>query len=154
MPKMKTEKIVEKLALPIINKHHLELVDIEFKKEGPGWYLRIYIDKPGGVSLDDCQLISESISEILDEVDPIEQSYYLEVSSPGINRPLKKIEDFERFKDHKIEVKLYAPMNGVKKLIGTLMELKDDIIIMEMDNTDHIKIPLSATASVRLHGEF
>lgn len=154
MGRKKVEEIVEELVLPITSKHQFELVDIEFKKEGSNWYLRVYIDKPEGIALNDCELVSEGLSDILDQVDPIEQSYILEVSSPGIDRPLKRSEDFERFKDHKIEIKLYAPYKGKKKYIGNLKGLINDNIHIEGNDGERIEIPLKSTASVRLHVEF
>lgn len=153
MVKRKTEEIVKELALPITNKHQYELVDIEFKKEGSNWYLRLFVDKTGGITIEDCQLISEKLSEILDEADPIEQSYILEVSSPGLDRPLKTPEDFEKHKDYKVEIKLYAPINGKKKYIGKLIGLIDNQINLEINN-ERIEIPLNAASSVRLYVEF
>lgn len=154
MARKKTEEIVEELVLPITRKQQFELVDIEFKKEGTHWHLRVYIDKPDGITLDDCEIVSESLSDVLDETDPIKQSYILEVSSPGIDRPLKKLEDFERFKEHSVEVKLYAPYKGHKKYIGKLKGLINETIHIEDDNSERIEIPLKSTASVRLHVEF
>ena len=92
----------------------MNLVDVEFLKEGANWYLRVYIDKPGGIAIDDCQAVSEQLSDKLDEVDPIKQSYILEVSSPGLERPLKKDSDFERFKGEQVEVKLFQPIERKK----------------------------------------
>ncbi len=154
MAKKKIEEIVEELALPIINKYQFELVDIEFKKEGPNWYLRLYIDKPGGITINDCELVSENLSDLLDEVDPIEQSYILEISSPGLNRPLKKIEDYERFKGHKVEIKLFAPYNGRKNFTGKLNGLINDKVSIEDENNKTIEIPFNTIASVRLYVEF
>lgn len=83
-------RTVEQLAEPIVRELHLELVEVEYKKEGPNWYLRVFIDADRGVNLDDCEAVSEKLSEVLDEVDPIKEAYFLEVSSPGAERPLKK----------------------------------------------------------------
>src|SRR5688572_25516812 len=98
MAKNRVERIAEKLAIPIIEKEEFELVDIEYKKEGANWYLRLYIDKPGGITLDDCQKISNQLGDRLDEEDPIKGNYFLQVSSPGLDRPLKKERDFVRCK--------------------------------------------------------
>jgi ribosome maturation factor RimP len=98
MVKKKIEDIAAEIALPIVEKYKFELVDVEYLKEGSNWYLRVFIDKEGGITIDDCQLVSEEISDELDKADPIKQSYFLEVSSPGIDRPLKKEKDFEKFK--------------------------------------------------------
>src|SRR5699024_1978065 len=103
--------VVEELALPVADELNYEIVDVEYKKEGARWILRYYIDKDGGVSLDDCQLFSQKVSDILDEKDPISRQYYLEVSSPGLDRPLKKPSDFERFKGRDIELRLYRAID-------------------------------------------
>src|SRR5665647_974104 len=97
MAKTKIVEQVEEIITPCVQESGLELVDVEFVKEGGSWYLRIYIDKPGGIGLEDCGRLSQKIDRLLDEKDPIPQSYYLEVSSPGIERPLKKISDYNRF---------------------------------------------------------
>lgn len=134
MVKRKIEDIVAEIAGPIVERHSFELVDVEFIKEGANWYLRIYIDKPGGITIDDCQIVSEEISDILDKKDPIEQSYFLEVSSPGLDRPLKKDSDFEKFKGELVEVKVYKPIDGRKVFEGELVGLVDDKIVIEIDN--------------------
>ena len=148
MAKRKVEDIVEELAQPVIESLSFELVDVEFIKEGANWYLRIYIDKPGGVNIDDCQVISERIGDILDEKDPIKQSYILEVSSPG-ERPLKKDRDFERFRGEIVEVKLYQPLNGKKIYEGELLGLKGDIIEIKTDEGVTMEFDRKDTALVR-----
>ena len=107
MAKRKVEDLVTELVLPIVEKNSFELVDVEFVKEGANWFLRVYIDKEGGITLDDCQIVSEELSVLLDEKDPINRRYFLEVSSPGIERPLKKDRDFERFKGSLVKVKTF-----------------------------------------------
>ncbi|NLL04322.1 MAG: ribosome maturation factor RimP [Clostridiaceae bacterium] len=134
MVKKKIEKIVAEFAEPIANKHLFELVDVEFIREGTNWYLRIYIDKPGGITIDDCKIVSEEISDILDEKDPIDQSYFLEVSSPGLDRPLKKDSDFEKFKGELVEVKVYKPIDGRKIFEGELIGLIDNKITIKIDD--------------------
>ncbi len=134
MVKKKIEDIVAEFAEPIANNHSFELVDVEFIKEGTNWYLRIYIDKPGGITIDDCKIVSEEISDILDEKDPIDQSYFLEVSSPGLDRPLKKDSDFEKFKGELVEVKVYKPIDGRKVFEGELIGLIDNKIIIKIDD--------------------
>lgn len=136
MAKKKIEEIVAEFAGPIVASHSFELVDVEFLKEGASWYLRIYIDKPGGITIDDCQVVSEDISDILDKKDPIEQSYFLEVSSPGLDRPLKKDADFERFKGELVEVKVFKPIDGRKVFEGELLGLLDNKIIIKIDGND------------------
>lgn len=129
MKKNVQQEIME-LAAPVVEALNYELVDVEFVKEGANWYLRIYIDKPGGISIDDCQAVSEQISDILDEKDPIEQSYYLEVSSPGLERPLKTERDFIKYKGELVEVKVYQPIDGKKIFEGELVGLIDNKIII------------------------
>ncbi|HAA80694.1 MAG: Ribosome maturation factor RimP [Caldanaerobacter subterraneus] len=126
----KIEQIAKDLVMPVLEKNNFELVDVEYKKEGSHWYLRVYIDKEGGITLDDCQLVSEYLSDRLDEVDPIEHSYILEVSSPGLDRPLKKPRDFERNIGKEIEISLYTPIDKRKKFEGELIEFTGDKIII------------------------
>ena len=131
-----TEKRVEELVMPIIEKNNFELVDVEFVKEGQNWFLRLYVDKPGGILIDDCELVSREVEKLLDESDPIEQAYILEVSSPGLDRPLKKDKDFERYKGEIIDIKLYKPVNGKKAYEGELVGLIDGKIVIKDENDD------------------
>jgi ribosome maturation factor RimP len=143
------EEIVTGFAGPIALKHAFELVDVEFIKEGANWYLRIYIDKPGGIAIDDCQLVSEEISEILDRKDPIKQSYFLEVSSPGLERPLKKDSDFERFKGELVEVKVFKPIDGKKVFEGELVGIIDKKIVIKKNENENIEFDRDKVALVR-----
>ena len=154
MGKVKAEKITEELVNPILERENFELVDIEFKKEGPHRYLRIYIDKTGGITIDDCQKVSEELSEKLDEVDPIEENYFLEVSSPGLDRPLKKDSDFERFKGENVEVKLYEAINNQKTFEGELVGLHDNKIKLNIENMGLMEIPRDKVAIARLAIKF
>lgn len=126
----KIEEIARNLVLPVIEKNNYELVDVEYKKEGNNWFLRIYIDKVGGITLDDCQIVSEYLSSKLDEVDPIQNSYILEVSSPGIDRPLKTARDFEKYKGMDIEISLFTPIDKKKKYEGELLDFNGEKIII------------------------
>ncbi len=144
---------VEEFTKPIVEMLNLELVDVEFVKEGGQWYLRIYIDKPGGVDLDDCQAVSEQLDKILDEKDPIPQSYILEVSSPGIERPLNKPEDYKRFAGNLVTVKTYIPVNGKKTITGMLIGLQDDGVRLEVDN-EQVTIPMDKISLTRLAVDF
>lgn len=126
----KIEEITRDLVLPVIGSNNFELVDIEYKKEGNNWFLRVYIDKEGGVTLDDCQVVSEYLSNKLDEADPIQNSYILEVSSPGIDRPLKTPKDFEKHKGMSIEVSLYTPVDKKKKFEGELLDFNGEKIFI------------------------
>jgi ribosome maturation factor RimP len=148
MAKKKVEEIVEELAQPIIEEMGFELVDVEFLKEGANWYLRVYIDKQGGITIDDCQVISERLSDMLDKQDPIRQSYILEVSSPG-ERPLKKDRDYERFRGEFVEVKLYQPLNGKKIYEGELLGLNGDIVEIKTAEGVEMGFDRKDTALVR-----
>ena len=129
---------VTELVTPILDERHFELVDAEFVKEGKSWYLRIYIDKPGGINIEECALVSDLLGEKLDDCDPdpIPQAYFLEVSSPGAERPLKKERDYERALNSYIHVSLYQPLEGNKVYEGTMVDLKPDELTLEyMDKT-------------------
>ncbi|MDF2989266.1 MAG: hypothetical protein K0R50_4776 [Eubacterium sp.] len=134
--KRNVQQDIMELAAPVVEALNYELVDVEFIKEGANWYLRIYIDKPGGISIDDCQAVSEQMSEILDRKDPIEQSYYLEVSSPGLERPLKTERDFVKYKGELVEVKVFQPIDGKKVFEGELVGLIDDKIVINDTGKD------------------
>jgi ribosome maturation factor RimP len=149
----RVEKIAERLVEPIIDSLQCELVDIESKKEGSQWYLRIYIDKTGGVTIDDCQAVSEQVSKLLDEKDPIPHSYILEVSSPGLDRVLKKDSDFKRFKGSLIDVSLYKSIEGRKKYRGVLIDFTDEFLTVEVKEKT-IDFKRSDIAMVRLAVEF
>lgn len=122
----KVEDILFELSMPILEKYNFEFVDTEYKKEGGQWYLRLFIDKEGGITIDDCQIVSEELSEKLDEVDPIDHSYIFEVSSPGIERPLKNERDFRRNLNKMLEIKFYEPLNGKKVIEGELVDYNED----------------------------
>lgn len=126
----KVAAAVEKITAPIVESLGMELIEVEYVKEGPSWYLRLYIDKRGGVSIDDCQLVSESVSDAIDAADPISGTYIFEVSSPGLDRPLKTQKDFERYEGELVEVGLYAPLDGVKSFEGKLVGKVDGEIII------------------------
>ena len=150
---------VTKLVTPILDERHFELVDAEFVKEGKSWYLRIYIDKPGGINIEECALVSDLLGEKLDDCDPdpIPQAYFLEVSSPGAERPLKKERDYERALNSYIHVSLYQPLEGNKVYEGTMVDLKPDELTLEyMDKTRQktIVIPRKQIAQARLAIKF
>lgn len=148
MAKKKVEEIAAEMVQPIVDALTFELVDVEYLKEGANWYLRVFIDKPGGIAIDDCQTVSEQLSDKLDETDPIKQSYILEVSSPG-ERPLKKERDFERFKGERVEVKLYQPLNGKKIFEGELLGLTGDIFEIKTDEDAVMSFDRKDAAMVR-----
>ena len=126
------EKIREIIEIPILKKN-MELVDLEWRRERHGWVLRIFIDKPGGVTVEDCAKISGIVGEILDKEDIIHHSYVLEVSSPGIERPLVKKEDYERFRGEKAKITLKTPISGRRNFTGIIIGIKNDLVQMEVE---------------------
>jgi ribosome maturation factor RimP len=154
MSKIK-DKVV-KIADPIVVSQGLELIDIEYKKESSDWVLRVYIDNPQGVlSIEDCENVSYILSEKLDRDDPIKQSYTLEVSSPGIERPLKKADDFIRYKGSLVAVKTFLPIEGKKIFKGRILGLEGDLLTLEEENNNGIvNIPLNKISDAHLMVEF
>lgn len=153
MPSERVTDIVERMALPIVEREGLELVDVEYKKEGSNWFLRVFIDKEDGVDIDDCGRVSEQLSDLLDEVDPIQNSYFLEVSSPGAERPLKKSADYERAIGKRVHVSLYEPISGEKVYEGQLERFENDELEIHWKLKGVAKrtvIPLEKVASARL----
>lgn len=148
MAKSKIQEIVYEIAKPIVDEHGFELVDVEYVKEGSNWFLRVYIDKEGGINIDDCQAVSEKLSVVLDEIDPISHAYFLEVSSPGLDRPLKTQRDFEKYRGSLVEVKLFKSIDGKKVFEGTLEGLYGtDVVIMH--EGEQIRLPKENVALVR-----
>ncbi len=147
------ESKTEELVTPLIEQNNFELVDIEYVKEGSNWYLRVYIDKPGGINVDDCELISRALSDKLDEEDFIDDAYILEVSSPGLGRPLKKDKDFDRSLGEDVEIKLYRMKDGTKDYRGFLKSYNKEEIVIE-DNDEEITFKRSEIALVRLALDF
>lgn len=149
----KVVDIVEELIQPILANQSLELVDIEYVKEGKNWFLRVYIDKEGGVDITECGLVSEQLSAKLDQLDPIKEAYFLEVSSPGVERPLKSKEDFMKYVDKQVYIKLYAPIDGEKEYEGTLKAFHDDVATIEYKiktRNKQVDIPYNQIAQARL----
>ena len=128
------EKRAERLIEPIVRMNEFELVDLEYVKEGSDWYLRAYIDKAGGINIDDCEKVSRAFSDKLDEENFIDDAYILEVSSPGLGRPLKKDKDFIRNTGKKIEFKSFKNIDGQKEFSGILKEFDTDTFTVEEDN--------------------
>ncbi len=145
----KVEQNVKKLVAEIIKETDYELVDVEYKKEGVNWYLRVYMDHPQGIGLDDCEWLSRELSEVLDREDPIPNSYILEVSSPGIERPLKKDADFQRFAGYKVTANTYAPLDGKKCFQGKLLGLEGESVAIQ-DGPDKLLIPRDKISSIYL----
>ncbi len=142
-----------KLSAPLIHELGYELVDVEFIKEGDMHVLRFYIDKVDGIKHEDCEIVSRKLDVLLDEKDLIPQAYYMEVSSPGLERPLKKVDDFIRFKGHIVKVTTFSPINGKKKIIGSLLGLDNDLLLLE-EKGQIVSIPIKQMASCRLHVDF
>ena len=142
----KTEAIVE----PILQKYQFELVDVEFVKEAGSWHLRVYIDKEGGIAVDDCEVISRKLGEWLDKEDFIDESYILEVSSPGLDRPLKKEKDFARSIGKDVEVKLFKAINKEKEFVGILKAYDEDTVTLEMEDETEMQFKRSDIARIRL----
>lgn len=152
MQKEKLEELITALVLPIIEGTDLDLVDIEYVREKE-WYLRVYIDKPGGIEIDDCQYVSEKLTKLLDEKDPIKDKYYLEVSSPGIDRPLKKDKDFVRTYSKKVDLLFFTPWNGAKTIEAVLVAHDNDNITLLL-NDKSVVIERKLIASIRPHIDF
>lgn len=148
------EQKTEELLMPIIEANNFELVDVEYVREGSNWYLRAYIDKEGGINIDDCELVSRALSDKLDEKDFIEDAYILEVSSPGLGRPLKKEKDFTRSIGELIEIKLYKAINKQKEFEGVLISFTKDTITIECEDGNEETFNRSDIALVRLAIDF
>ena len=151
----KIEDAIWKMAEPLIAENGMELIDVEYVKEGAEWYLRLFLDKEGdeGIDLDDCELISRKFSDILENNDPISQAYRLEVSSPGIERPLKRTKDFQRFQGEKVQVKTFSEVEGKKQFIGILQETTEETVTLDVDGTS-IAIPRKQIGKANLVWEF
>lgn len=141
---------VEHIIAPIIEELGYEFVDLEFLEEEGDWYLRVYIDKEDGITVEDCAQVSRPISDKLDEIDPIDISYYFEVSSPGLNRIIKKDKDFQRFKDSKVIITLSSPYEGKEVINGILMGLEDNDILIQY-NKKLVKIDRENVKTVNLN---
>jgi len=150
------EEILEKvrnLASALAAQEGLELVDVEFAGAGGRQVLRLYIDKAGGVSLDDCTAVSRAVSAALDVEDPLQGSYDLEVSSPGLDRPLRTPEHFEKFKGSKVRVKTYAPLGDRKTFVGTLKDFTGGEVVVEVDGRE-FRIPHAQIAKANVEPVF
>ena len=148
------EAKAEELVLPLVEANHFELVDIEYVKEAGTWYLRIYIDKEGGININDCELVSRAFSEILDKEDPIEDAYILEVSSPGLGRPLKKDKDFQRNLGEEVEVRTYKPINKQKEFVGLLDAWDKETVTLQLESGEMMTIARADIALIRQYIEF
>ena len=150
---MKVTELVEQFARPIVEQHGCSLWDVEYVREGSEWFLRLYIDKESGVDITDCEAISRAVDPILDEKDPIPESYHFEVCSAGLERALKRPTDFAQFMGSPILIKLYRPKNGLKEFPAILRGYEDGKVIAEAGK-ETITFEKSEVALVRLRVEF
>ena len=150
---MKVTDLVTEIAKPIVEEKGMELWDVEYVREGSEYFLRLYLDKEGGVDIDDCEAVSRAVDPILDEKDPIPGSYHFEVCSAGLERALKRPGDFERFLGSPVTVKLYRPRNGLKELPCVLKGYEDGCVTVEAGK-ETITFEKSEVALVRLRVEF
>ena len=150
---MKVTELITQLAQPVVEEKGCSLWDVEYVREGAERYLRLYIDKEGGVDITDCEAIHRAMDPILDEKDPIAESYHFEVCSAGLERPLKRPEDFARFMDSPILIKLYRPRNGLKEIPATLTGYEDGKLTAQAGK-ETLTFEKSEVALVRLRVEF
>ena len=142
------------LIQPVVEANGVELFDVDYMKEGSDWYLRVYIDKEGGITVDDCEVISRLLGEWLDKEDFIEDSYILEVSSPGLGRPLKKEKDFARSIGKDVEIRLYKAIDKQKEFTGTLTSYDADSVTLTMEDGSERTFEKSGIALIRLAFDF
>ena len=143
------EQSTAALILPIIEANQFELLDVEYVKEGGTWYLRAYIDKPGGITVDDCEIVNRALSDLLDEEDFIEESYILEVSSPGLGRPLKKERDYQRNLGEEVEIRTYRMVNKQKEFRGILKAYDKATVTIENENEEEMVFEKENIALIR-----
>ncbi len=148
------ESKTEKFLLPLMEEHGFELVDVEYVKEAGSWYLRAYIDKEGGITVDDCEVISRILSDWLDKEDFIDESYILEVSSPGLGRPLKKEKDFARSIGKDVDVRLYKALNKSKEYTGALKAYDKESVTLQMEDGSDMVFQRAEIALIRLALDF
>lgn len=148
------EQKTEEILLPIVEEYGFELLDVEYVKEGGTWYLRTYIDKEGGISIDDCEKVSRRLSDILDEKDYIDDTYIMEVSSPGLGRPLKKEKDFKRSLGKEVDIRTYRMIDKQKEFTGILKDYDKDTVTIELENETLKTFEKGDIALIRLAFDF
>ena len=148
------ETRTEELITPILDRMNFELVDVEYVKEGGTWYLRAYIDKEGGITVNDCEAVAREMNEILDREDFVEDSYVFEVSSPGLGRPLKKEKDFARSLGEEVEVRTYRAIDRQKEFIGILKDYDKDTVTIEYEDGETMTFDKADIALIRLAFDF
>ena len=145
----KTTEIIREIVEPEIEKMNIDLVEVEFVKEGAKTFLRLFIDKQGGISLDDCENVSKTVSPLIDEIDPIKEAYVFEVSSPGLDRPLKNEKDFTRYKGELIEVGLYMPIDGKKSFEGYLENKEKNMLTIKTEEGTLLDFDMKTVSIVK-----
>ena len=153
---MRFDELVEEvrqIVEPILQSLGYELVDVEYQRESRGWVLRIYLDREGGITLEDCAEASGEVGAVLEAKDIIPNAYHLEVSSPGLTRPLKKREDFQKFRNRLVKVRLYEPFEGRKNFKGTLLGMEGENVRLELEDRVY-ELPLQKIAKANLEIEF
>lgn len=148
------EARTEELITPILERMYFELVDVEYVKEGGTWYLRVYIDKEGGITVNDCEAVAREMNEILDREDFVEDSYVFEVSSPGLGRPLKKEKDYVRSMGKEIEIRTYRAINREKEFYGILSAYDESTVTIEKENGEKMTFEKPDIALIRLAFDF
>ena len=148
------EQKTEQLLTPIVEEYGFELVDVEYVKEGSTWYLRSYIDKPGGISIDDCEKVSRRLSDLLDQEDFIEDAYIMEVSSPGLGRPLKKEKDFRRSLGEEVEIRTYRAIDRQKEFVGILKCYDAETVTIAYEDGSEQTFDRNDIALIRLALDF
>lgn len=147
------EQQLEELAEMLVSSEGMDLVDMEYRREGRRWVLRLFVDKQGGVTVDDCAYISRQLGDYLDVKDIIPQAYVLEVSSPGLNRRIKKKEDFARYAGHRIQLRLLSPLDGRKKIVGSLAGVEQEAVIVTAEE-NRWTVPINTIDKANLIYEF
>ena len=156
MAKQNIEQKTEELLQPITDRRGFELVDVEYVKEGSDWYLRAFIDKEGGISVDDCEAVSRELEKLLDEQDLVPGAYILEVSSPGLTRPLKKEKDYIRNLGKPVEIHTFKPIDGAKEFIGDLLRYDKEQVTLDIgpEEKEEITIPRNQISLIRQYFDF
>lgn len=152
MRKGSVVQTVENVVLPVLDDLGLELVDIEYRREGKGWVLRVFIDKEGGITVDDCTRVSHQVGDLIDIDDLIPNAYCLEVSSPGLDRPLKKEQDFIKYKERRIQLNTFAPIDTRRNFKGTIKDFREGVLFLEAQGIP-FEIPLDNIAKANLEIE-
>jgi len=148
------EQKTEEILIPIMEELGFELVDVEYVKEGSSWYLRAYIDKPGGININDCETVSRRLSDILDEKDFIDDAYIMEVSSPGLGRPLKKEKDFKRSLGMEVDIRTYRMIDRQKEFTGILSSYDEKTVTIELEDETTKTFERADIALIRLAFDF